>query len=83
MIQKGALIYRTARILGGSWVVRSGVISRVTVLITHIKGLITLHISTHEPPSRLNTRPRVSSYEVLVGVVFSGFVQGAWGLLEV
>ena len=30
----------------------SRVISRVTILITHIRGLITLLISTHEPPSR-------------------------------
>ena len=35
-------------LLGGSWVVISRVISRVTILITHIKGLITLLISTHE-----------------------------------
>ena len=26
-------------LLGGSWVVISGVISRVTILITHIRGL--------------------------------------------
>ena len=38
-------------LLGGSWVVISGVISRVTVIITHIRGLITLLITTHEPPS--------------------------------
>ena len=42
---------RTA-LLGGSWVVISGVISRVTVFITHIRGLITPRITTHEPPSR-------------------------------
>ena len=30
-----------ARILGGSWVVIKGLISRVTILITHIGGLIT------------------------------------------
>ena len=35
------------RLLGGSWVV----ISRVTILITHIRGLITPLITTHEPPS--------------------------------
>ena len=37
------------------WVVISRVsrvISRVTILITHIKGLITLLITTPEPPSR-------------------------------
>ena len=39
-------------LLGGSWVVISGVISRVTTIITHVRGLITLLIATHEPPSR-------------------------------
>ena len=40
-------------LLGGSWVVISGVISRVSKVITHIKGLITLLITTHEPPSNV------------------------------
>ena len=40
-------------LLGGSWVVLSRDISRVTVVITHIGGLITLLIPTHEPPSRI------------------------------
>ena len=31
----------------------SGVISRVTIVITHIRGLITPFITTHEPPSRV------------------------------
>ena len=31
------------------------VISRVTMNITHIRGLITVLIATHEPPSRLDT----------------------------
>ena len=31
----------------------SGVTSRVTILTTHIKGLITPLITTHEPPSRV------------------------------
>ena len=35
-----------SQLLGGSWVVISGLICRVTVLITHIGGLIT---TTHEP----------------------------------
>ena len=39
-------------LLGGSWVVLSGVIIKVTILITHMKGLITLLITTHEPPSK-------------------------------
>ena len=33
--------------LGGSWVV----ISSVTILISHIRGLITPLITSHEPPS--------------------------------
>ena len=37
--------------LGGSCVVISGAISNVTILVTHIRGLITLLITTHEPPS--------------------------------
>ena len=40
-------------LLGVSWVVISGVISRVTIVITHIRGLITPFITTHEPPSRV------------------------------
>ena len=38
-------------LLGGSWVVISRVISSVTILITHIRGLITPLITTPEPPS--------------------------------
>ena len=40
-------------VLGGSWAVISRVISRVTILITHIRGLITPLMTTHEPPSRV------------------------------
>ena len=29
-------------ILGGSWVVIGGVISKVTIVITHIRGLVTI-----------------------------------------
>ena len=47
---------RTGRLrlwlLGGSWVVISRVISRVTILITHIRGLIAPLIATPEPPSK-------------------------------
>ena len=39
-------------LLGGSWVVISGVISKVTIIIAHIRRLITRLITTHEPPSR-------------------------------
>ena len=38
-------------LLGGSWLVISRVISRITTVITHIKRLITPLITTHEPPS--------------------------------
>ena len=40
-------------LLGGSWVVISGVISRVTIVITQIRGLITPLLTTHKPPSRV------------------------------
>ena len=36
-------------LLGGSWVVISRVSSRVTILKTHIKGLITPLITTPKP----------------------------------
>ena len=39
--------------LGGSWVVINGVISRVTIILTHIRGRKTPLITTHEPPSRV------------------------------
>ena len=39
-------------ILGGSWVVKSRVTSKVTIIITHIRALITPLINTHEPPSK-------------------------------
>ena len=38
-------------VLGDSWLVISRVISRVTIVITYIAGLITPLITTHEPPS--------------------------------
>ena len=40
-------------LLGGSWVVRSGVISPLISVITIVILLITLLITTHEPPSRV------------------------------
>ena len=40
-------------LLGSSWAVISGFISRVTIVIGHIKRLITLLITTHEPPCRV------------------------------
>ena len=43
--------------LGGSWLGLSRVISRITIVITYIKGLITPLITSHEPPSRLTPKP--------------------------
>ena len=40
-------------VLGGSWLGISRVISRITIVITYIKGLITPLITSHEPPSRV------------------------------
>ena len=51
-LSSGARVRSQTILLGGSWVVISGVISRVTMHITHIRGLIALLISTHEPTSR-------------------------------
>ena len=49
----GKLQLGSQTLLGGSWVVNiSGAISKVSILIiTHIRGLITPLITTHEPPS--------------------------------
>ena len=45
-------LLKPSQILGGSWVAISrNIISRATILITHIRGLITPLITTHEPPS--------------------------------
>ena len=43
--------WKKASMLGGSWVVIRRGLSRITILITQIRGLITLLITTHEPPS--------------------------------
>ena len=42
-------------LLGGSWVVISGVISRATKVITHIRGLITPLITTPKPQKPYRT----------------------------
>ena len=49
--------------LGGSWVVISRVITRVAILMTHIRGLMTLLLTTHEPPSK----GFIGGFRVLVG----------------
>ena len=43
-------------LLGGSWVVVNGLISRITIVITYIRGLITPLVTAREPPSTLNGR---------------------------
>ena len=43
--------------LGGSWVVISGVISKITIVLIHIRGLTTMLIATHAPPRLLTTPP--------------------------
>ena len=40
-------------VLECSWVAISGVVSRVTISIAHIKGLMTVLVTTHEPPSEV------------------------------
>ena len=58
--------------LGGSWVVTSGVIFKVTIVVTHIRGLITPLITTHEPPSAICFDPvhcRETLEARVVGVV--------------
>ena len=55
-------------------VVISAVISRVTILITHVEGLITRLITTHEPPSRVPLRGPSLVVERL------GPGLGVWGL---
>ena len=50
-LRDAAATAATLLLLGGPWEVINGVISRVTLLITHIRGLITPLVTTHEPPS--------------------------------
>ena len=52
----GLRLFFPRQILGGSWVVINGAvingaISRVTILISRIRGLTTPLLTTHEPPS--------------------------------
>ena len=43
-------------LLGVSWVDIIGFISRMTIVIAHIGGFIALLITTHEPPSKPQTK---------------------------
>ena len=45
------LLFRVKGLLGGSWVVISGLISRATIVLTYVRGRISPLITTHEPPS--------------------------------
>ena len=49
----GSLWASVNSVLGGSWVVISGVRSPLVWVITIVTRLITLLITTHEPPSRV------------------------------
>ena len=65
------------QVLGGSWVVTSisGVVSRITIVIAHIMGLVTPRITTHEPPSN----PEAEFSATLVGLASRGdFFKGSW-----
>ena len=57
------LVLKTSRgwnLLGGSWVVISGAISKVAILITRIRGLTIPLITTHEPPSTRAMKPKTA-----------------------
>ena len=58
-------------VLGGSWVVIGGVISKVTIVITHIGGLKTPLVITHEPASRAGKPTVVLGQELLVNIEWS------------
>ena len=54
-------------VLGGSWVVIRGVVSKIAILTTLIKGLITPLMTTHEPPSRGQLGAWLGSAHTFVG----------------
>ena len=68
----------SASSLGGLWVVISGVISRATIIMTLIRGLLSLLITTHEPASRASCAcwPLLEPTTVDVGFIGLGFC--AW-----
>ena len=70
---------RRAHLLGGSGVVIGRVISRVTILITHIRGLITPLITTPEPPIRESRMSESVCKSVCVPGSFSVIVSIAMG----
>ena len=57
-------IRAVSALLGGSWVVISRVTSRITILTTYIRGLMTPLTITHGPPSNpINQRPLADQLE--------------------
>ena len=48
-LERSSAFVARSCLLGGSWVVLSRVIGRVTILIIHIRGLITPLITTPKP----------------------------------
>ena len=62
-------------LLGGSWVVINGVIIRVTMLISHIRGLITPLIIAHKTPS---TPPGGSELAVEESTLASFLARSHW-----
>ena len=65
-------------VLGGFWVVVNGLISRVTILTTHIRGLITPLITTHEPPSS-NSCALLTE----LGLMLKGWMRFCWDCSDV
>ena len=59
-------------LLGGSWVAINGVIIGVTILITHVRGLLTPLMTTHEPPSMLANIPSSCLAELIVSAPRNG-----------
>ena len=49
-----------------SWVAINRVISRITRVITYIRGLITPLITTHEPPNRVEAPGSRVAWAVLI-----------------
>ena len=41
------VLQKVSGLLGGSWVVITGVISKVIIVTTHIRGLTTILLTTH------------------------------------
>ena len=52
---------------GGAWVVISGLICRVTIVLSPLKGLMTPLLATHEPPS---TIMELSPYKAIIRMAF-------------